>query len=102
MNCRDTRCFSGATLFGLKATHGLPLGFALDRIINTAGVAVEWPSFIEAARKNGWWDYQTYEVLCHGLEDGDIPKDVQAGIRSGFQRYVLAHPHPSMEGENNA
>ena len=89
--------FSGHKLFDLKACHGLPLDFAIDRIINNAGMRVEWPSFIEAARKNKWWDHQTYETLCHALQDADVPKEMREGIQRGFQKYVLINPHPMMQ-----
>jgi hypothetical protein len=53
---------------------------------------VEWPSFIEAARENGWWDFQTYDAICVGMEDAGIERPVQAGIKARFQQYVLTHP----------
>ena len=93
----ESALFAGHKLFELKSSQGLPLDFAIDRIINDAGMRVEWPSFIEAARKNKWWDYQTYEALCHALEDAGVDKNVQEGIRRGFQKYVLANPHPLMQ-----
>ena len=88
--------FPGALLFDLKATHGLPLDFALDQIIVQKGCAVDWVGFIEAARCNDWWDFQTYEFLCHGMADAQLPGEMQQGIRQGFQRYVLSCPHPKM------
>lgn len=92
--------FRGDVLFDLKCTHGFPLDFALDRIINDEGMAVDWVAFIEAARKNNWWDYQTYDVLCHAMEDAAVPREMQAEIRLRFQRYVMANEHPKMT--NNA
>ena len=79
----------GSLLFTLKATHGLPLDMALDRVIE-AGESVEWPSFIEEARKNGWHDFQTYSELKYGLQDAFIPQSVKDAILDGFKRYVLA------------
>jgi alanyl-tRNA synthetase len=90
--------FRGDVLFELKATHGLPLGFALAQIINDKNMAVDWAAFIEAARANKWWDFQTYEMLCHGMEDAELPRDMQAAIKQRFQRYVLANRHPAMHG----
>lgn len=91
-----TAIFRGDVLFEMKATHGFPLDFALDRIINEKGFVVDWVAFIEAARRNKWWDFQTYEVICHAMEDAMLPKDMQAAIRERFQLYVLAYPHPMM------
>lgn len=92
--------FRGDVLFDLKCTHGFPLDFALDRIINDEGMAVDWVAFIEAARKNNWWDYQTYEVICHAMEDASIPREMQAEILLRFRLYVMANEHPKMK--NNA
>ena len=88
--------FPGDLLFDLKATHGLPLEFALDKIIVQEGCAVDWVGFIEAARRNDWWDFRTYETVCHGMADAQLSEDMQQGIRHGFQRYVLSCPHPKM------
>lgn len=88
--------FRGDILFDLKCTHGFPLDFALDRIINDEGMAVDWVAFIEAARKNNWWDYQTYEVICHAMEDASIPREMQAEILLRFKLYVMAKVHPKM------
>jgi alanyl-tRNA synthetase len=90
--------FSGRTLFELRSTHGLPLDFALSRVITGLGMAVDWVGFIETARRNNWWDYQTYEVICHGMEDAGLPKEMQSAIRTRFQKYVLLHQHPKMSG----
>jgi hypothetical protein len=90
------RMFRGDVLFELKATHGFPLDFALDRIINDECMAVDWPAFIDAARKNKWWDFQIYETLCHAMVDAMLPRDMQDAIRTRFQRYVLAYPHPEL------
>lgn len=92
--------FRGDVLFDLKCTHGFPLDFALDRIINDEGMAVDWVAFIEAARKNNWWDYQTYEVICHAMEDASISREMQAEILLRFKLYVMANEHPKMT--NNA
>lgn len=96
ITCDGKAMFRGDVLFELKTTHGFPLDFALDRIINDAGMAVDWVAFIEAARRNKWWDFQTYEVMTHAMEDAQIPAATAAAIRQRFQRYVLANQHPAM------
>lgn len=89
--------FSGAKLFELKNTHGLPFDFILDRVMNQLGMMVSWVEFIETARKNGWWDFQTYDAICHALADAEIPRDTIEEIKKRFQFYVLKHPHPMMK-----
>jgi alanyl-tRNA synthetase len=88
--------FSGALLFTIKATHGFPLDFALDRVINDEGLAVGWVEFIEEARRNGWWDFQTHQAIQHGVEDAGLSREMREAILRRFQLYVLAHPHPGM------
>lgn len=90
------KMFRGDVLFELKATHGFPLDFALDRIISQEGMAVDWVAFIEAARKNKWWDFQTYEAIDHAMVDAMITKDSRKAILDRFKLYVLRVPHPVM------
>lgn len=88
--------FRGDVLFELKDTHGFPLDFALDRIMSTEKMAVDWVAFIEAARARGWWDFQTYDVISHALVDAQIPRPTSAAILDRFKRYALSNPHPKM------
>jgi alanyl-tRNA synthetase len=88
--------FRGDVLFDMKATHGFPLDFALDRIINEHDMAVDWVAFIEAARRNGWWDFQIYDLVSHAMQDASIPKKTQDAICSRIKLYVLSYPHPRM------
>lgn len=90
------RMFRGDVLFELKSTFGMPLDFALDKIVNYHGMAVDWPAFIEAARRNGWWDFQTHGVFLHGLEDSGVGKEYVAACNLRFKRYVVAYPHPKL------
>ena len=93
----DTKVmFRGDVLFELKSTHGFPIEVALDRIINECGMAVDWVAFIEAARRNKWWDFQTYDVIRYGMEDAGLSHAMQTAIKKRFQLYVMAHPHPLM------
>jgi alanyl-tRNA synthetase len=88
------RTFPGATLFELKATHGFPIEFALDRIIDAGFRSVDWPGFIEAARSNEWWDFQTMRVLEEALRDSMLTQSVKRAISDGCKNYILAHRHP--------
>lgn len=88
--------FSGRELFEMKATYGLPLDFALE-MIRDAGLVVEWVGFIEAARDNGWWDYQTYDVMKTVLPQAGYTEDEQYNILQRFKLYVLANLHPKMK-----
>ena len=89
------KAFDGAALFELKATHGFPLDFAIDRITE-AGVGIDWNGFVEAARMNGWWDFQTYEVVSHALEDAGLPPMDRDSVRGNLRRFILACPHPQI------
>ena len=82
----------GEAVFKLKATHGLPLDFALDRIVNEGGHAIAWVGFVEEARRNGWWDFQTLQVIEEGMEDAQLPRDMQKAIKDRLKVYMLANP----------
>ena len=84
--------FDGAELFELKATHGFPLDFVLDRIINEEGWAIHWPGFIDAARRNQWPDYRTLRVAKEALIDAYLPRGMADAIEARFKLYVLEHP----------
>ena len=86
------KVFPGNVLFNFKATNGFPLDLAIHRIIAEAGLAIGWVDFIEAARSNKWYDFQTYEVITHALEDAMLPKPYIEGVKTRFQAYVLANP----------
>lgn len=88
--------FSGDVLFKLKTTHGFPWSMAFDLILVQQGLLVDWAAFIEAARRDDWWDFQLYEAVCHALVDAEIPSEMQAALRQKFKRYFLTHPHPKM------
>ncbi len=85
----DKPIFSGEKLFNLKATHGLPLDFAVDRIFER-GYVVGWPDFIEAARHNKWYDYQTYEAISHAVADAMLQKETQEAILAGCRLYIMS------------
>lgn len=88
--------FSGARLFALKDSRGFPLEIALDRIINDEGMTVEWSGFIEAARANGWWDFQTYEVMQHALQDAGVDRAQVEQILARARLYIMVNTHPAM------
>ena len=96
-NIDNTLVFDGALLFELKATHGFPLDFALDKIINDKKMVVSWVNFIDVARQNKWWDFQTYEVICHAMVDAMLPRNMHEEIKHRFQVYVLKFPHPMLK-----
>ena len=91
-----TPMVNGDWLFELKATHGLPLDIAIDEIINNYQYVINWPQFIEAARRNKWWDFKTFDEISYSLVDADIDKQTQKCILDRCKLYIMAHPHPMM------
>lgn len=89
--------FSGAKLFHLKATHGLPLEVAIDMIMNTNGLKIDWPGFIDTARQNDWWDFQIVEAVELALQDGLIEPRLIRGIVTRVKDHILKNKHPKME-----
>lgn len=99
---RAVAVFPGRELFILKATHGVPLDFAIDHIMAAdhygLRCVIEWASYIEEARRNKRWDFQTYDDIRHALEDCEYySKEDQKEILDRFKAYVLKHPHPEMK-----
>ena len=88
----------GKVIFHLKTTHGIPLDMVIDLVINIQEKAIDWVGFIQEARHNGWWDFQTHKQILHALKSADVPQHIQAGIERGFIRWVLANEHPAMLG----
>ena len=86
------KVFPGNVLFNFKATNGFPLDLAIHRIIAEAGLAIGWVDFIEAARSNKWYDFQTYEVVSHALEDAMLPKDYIEEVKKRFKLYISKNP----------
>lgn len=60
--------FPESRLFELKATHGLPLEVAIDRI-SEDGFSIDWCGFIDCARLNGWYDFRTLKLIEQALND---------------------------------
>jgi cytochrome P450 len=85
----------GALVFHLKATHGLPLDFIIDRSASEGGI--DWVGFAEEARLQGWWDFQTYDAIRYALQDAFLPKNEQQAVLNEFKRFVLSNPHPRMQ-----
>ena len=87
-----TPVIDGAEVFELKATHGLPLSISLDIIYNDYKYKIDWVSFIEQARKNKWWDFQTYEEIENSLNDAGIDKQFSEEILNRIKLYILTNP----------
>ena len=86
--------FCGAKLFQLKATHGLPLGDAVRRIIVQGGLRIDWVGFVVEARQNGWYDFQTVQEVTEALEDADVPRVFAKGILLRLKCYIQNNPLP--------
>jgi alanyl-tRNA synthetase len=97
MSLANKSPYSGAKLFQLKATHGMPLENALDILLNQHSMKVDWVGFVDEARKNEWWDFQTLDVVENALSESTVDRNTTAHIIDGIKRYMLQQPHPAME-----
>lgn len=88
----NTAIYSGARLFDLKSTYGLPLGPAIDRIINVEGLTVTWGDFLSAARSNGWYDFQAIEAVELGLGDAGVDRAMRDEILQRFKVLIMRNP----------
>ena len=41
---------------------------------------------------DGWWDFQTLQVIEEGMEDAQLPRDMQQAIKDRLKVYMLANP----------
>lgn len=80
--------FPGAEAFRFKDEIGLPFAVQFDELSRT-GLMLEWPSLIEAARKAGWNDAQTFDAIIEGLTDSQAWPQLRAGIIVRLKRYIL-------------
>lgn len=83
--------FPGDRLFQLRATHGLPIGDAIHQIYSTTS-GVDWVSFIEEARRNGWYDFQTIEAIENAFLDCDFDKAFALNVIKRMKYWMLANP----------
>ena len=82
--------YSGAKVFELKATHGIPFDITFGRLIN-AGIAIDWVDFIETARTNKWCDFQTYDAIRVGLFDACIDIHIITNILNRVKLYIMSN-----------
>lgn len=73
------KTISGATLWQLKATHGLPMDMILMRCAQD-GFIPEWRGLIDAAQKDG----ANMKTLCNELRF-----DIKEAYGADLQREVL-------------
>lgn len=83
--------FPGDRLFQLRATHGLPLGDAIQSIYSTI-TGVDWVSFIEEARRNGWYDFQTIEAIENAFLDCDFDKAFALNVIKRMKHWIVENP----------
>lgn len=84
----DKLIFKGSDLFELKATHGFPLEVAIDTIFEN-NFLIDWTSFIDQARKNKWYDFQTYETICYALDESFLDKEFKQQVKLRLQAYIM-------------
>lgn len=89
------KMFSGAVLFELKATHGIPWDITLEQV-RSKGYTINWKEFIDTARNNKWWDFQTLEAITFVLQDVIQDKEEVQNIIDRMKQYILSNPHPEL------
>lgn len=87
--------FPGSIAFKLKDERGVPLSMTIQSCLSSSRV-LEWPSFVEAARAAGWYDFRTYAQIKHALAEADVGDEYAMAVIQRFKLYVLANPHPCL------
>lgn len=90
----------GSFVFHLKATHGTPWDMVCENLIVDRGLRIDWVGFIEAARQNGWWDFQTIPAVENDLRDAGVPTEMVEAIIVRMKHYVLTHKHPASNNDS--
>jgi hypothetical protein len=88
--------FSGAKLFHMKTTHGVPLDVTLQ-VLKSKGITVTWASFIDEARINKWWDFQIIQYCTDSLGDAGYSTEDISEIIQRMKLYILQNEHPMMK-----
>lgn len=74
---------SGADIFKLRDTHGLPLSVIIERLYEM-GSMVDWLGFIIAAAKAGWKGEKTKSEIYSSLEEALIDKKFKEKVKERF------------------
>ncbi len=75
----------------LTDQHGVPLEFIVSELFNS-DYTITWVDYIEAARKPGWWDFQTFEKLTMLSQELSEYRTEMKEILTRFKLYVLNFP----------
>lgn len=82
------RPFSGKKVFHYKATHGIPIDQAIAWLIGH-GYSIDWVEFIEEARANKWYDFQTIDVIETGLADSGVLPEYREAVVARAKLYIM-------------
>jgi hypothetical protein len=89
----------GREVFRTKDEKGVPLSMTIGLCL-LRNVTIEWPSFIEAARDAGWYDFQTVAQVKAALSDADVGDEHAKAVIQRFKLYMLRNPHPCLLTDN--
>lgn len=87
--------FPGEYIFKLKDTMGLPLDFSVSNVLSR-GYVIDWVSYIEEARNQFRWDYQTFEDLKYLRSELSEYRDYFDDVIKRFKCYVVKNVHPML------
>ena len=75
---------SGALLFRLKDSHGLPPDMAADAIYGK-GMAINWAEFVTEAKRHGWTASKAIKEVDYALMDHrDVREQVVSRLNGLF------------------
>lgn len=86
------KIFDGAKAFQMKATHGLTLDIVIDHVMVKHSFTISWDKYIEEARRNKRFDYQTIQEIEVGLSDAGIDKAIVHETIQRAKLFILKHP----------
>lgn len=74
---------SGADVFKLRDTHGLPLSVIIEKLYEM-GSMVDWLGFILAAAGAGWKGEKTKREIYSALSEAGICKEFKEKVKERF------------------
>lgn len=78
---------SGATLYRMRNTNGLPLEISIDRV-RDRGCEIDWTAYVRAAIADGRLHAQAYDEIKAGLAESFQPEGYGSAVLAGVQRYI--------------
>jgi len=80
--------YPGDKFFHLKTTHGVSWTVAVYLVMVKYRFVIDWISFVQEARKNKWYDFQTVKAIESSLQESGVDRTLVDGIMLRMKHYM--------------